>query len=71
MPDKLTLLRDFLTELVLEADPDKINTIQQFPKPEKSRQLQRFTGMINYLRQYCLELATAAAPISELQASTK
>ena len=34
MPDKLVILGDYLTELGLEADPDKINTIQQFPKPE-------------------------------------
>ena len=31
MPDKLAILGDYLTELELEADPDKVNTIQEFP----------------------------------------
>ena len=50
MPDKLAILVDYLTELGLEADPDKVNTIQQFPKPDNSRQLQRYLGMVNYLQ---------------------
>ena len=71
MPDKLAILGDYLTELGLEADPDKANSIQQFPKPDNRRQLQRFLSMVNYLRQLCPELAAAAAPLSELQGSTK
>ena len=71
MPDKLAILGDYLTELGLEADPDKVNTIQQFPKPDNRRQMQRFLGMVNYLRQFRPELAAAAAPLSELQGSTK
>ena len=50
MPDKLAMLGDYLTELGLEADCDKVNTIQQFPKADNRRQLQRFLGMVNYLR---------------------
>ena len=71
MPDKLAILGDYLTQLVLEAEPDKINTMQQFPKLDNRTQLQRFLDMINYLRQFCQELATAAAALSELQGSTK
>ena len=71
MPDKLAILGDHLTELGLEADPDKVNTIKQFPKPDNRRQLQRFLGMVNYLKQFCTELAATAAPLSELQGSTK
>ena len=39
MPDKLAILGDYLTELVLEADPHNVNTIPQFPKPDNRRQL--------------------------------
>ena len=46
MPDKLAILGDYLTELGLEADPNEVNTIQQFPKPDSRRQLQRFLGMV-------------------------
>ena len=65
MPDKLAILADYLTESESEANPDKVNTMQQFPKPHNSRQLQRFLGMVNYFRQFCPELAAAAAPLSE------
>ena len=71
MPDTLAILGDYLTDLGLEADPHKVNTIQQFPKPDDRRQLQRFLGMVNYLRQFCPELGAAAALSSELQGSTK
>ena len=62
MPDKLVILVDFLTELGLEGDADKVNTMQRFLKRDNRRQLQRFLGMVNYLRQFCPELAAAAAP---------
>ena len=71
MPYKLAILGDYLTGLGLEADPDKVYTIQQFPKPDNRRQLQRFLGMVKYLTHCCQELAAAAAPLSELQGSTK
>ena len=71
MPYKLAMLLDFLTELGSEADPNKVNTIQQLPKPANRRQLQRCLGMVNYLSQCCAELAAAATPLSELHGSTK
>ena len=42
MPDKLAIIGDHLTELEPEADPDKVYTMQHFPKPDNRRQLQRF-----------------------------
>ena len=66
MPDKLAILGDKLTELGLEADPDKMNTIQQFLKSDNRRQLQRFLGMINYLKEFRSELAAAATLLSEI-----
>ena len=71
MPNKRAILRDYLTERGLEAYPDKVNTIEQFPKPDNSRQQQRFLGIVNYITQVCLELATAAVPLSEVQGSIK
>ena len=70
MSDKLAILRDYLTELELEADPNPVNTIQQFHKPDNRRQLQRFLGMLNYLTQVCTEIVAVAAPLSELQGRT-
>ena len=49
MPDKLAILGEYLTELELEADADRVHMIQQFPTAGNRRQLQRFLGMVNYL----------------------
>ena len=61
--DKLAILGDYLTELVLEAEPHKFYPIPQFPKLDNRRQLQRSLGMVNYLTQFCPELAAAAAAL--------
>ena len=61
MSVRMQILGNSLTDQGLEADLDKIDTIQEFPKPENKRQLQRFLGMANYLRQFCTQLRGVAA----------
>ena len=71
MPTRMQILGNILIDQGLEADPHKIDTIKEIPKPENTRQLQRFLGMVNYLRQFCLQLGSVAAPLSELPRATK
>ena len=71
MLDKLAIIGDHLTDLALDADPDKVNTIPQFREPDQRRLLQRFLVMVNYLTQFCPERGTAAAPLLELHVSIK
>ena len=65
------MLANILTDQGLEPDPEKIDTILKFPKPGNKRQLQRFLGIANYLRQFCPQLGSVAAPLTELQGATK
>ena len=71
MPARMQILGNILTDQGLEADPEKIDTISKFPKPDNKRQLQRFLGMANYLRQLCPQLGSVATPLTELQGATK
>ena len=67
----MDLLEHILTKKELEADPTKIQQVNQFPKPTNSQQLQQFMGIVNYLRKFAPNFAAVAALLSELQGSTK
>ena len=43
-----------LTENGLQPDPKKVASIVDFPAPADKHELQRFLGMINYLRKFTL-----------------
>jgi len=71
LPKRLHILGFIMTEHGLEPDPTKINSIRQYPRPTTRKKLQRFMGMVNYLRIFCPNLAIKAEPLSELQGETK
>ena len=60
-----------MTEHRLEPDPTKIDSIRQYLRPTTRKRLQRFMGMVNYLRIICPNQAVIAGPLSELQGQTK
>jgi len=68
---RLEILGYILTEKGLEADPTKIKQIQEYPTPTTRKQLQRFMGIVNYLRRYCPDLASYSTGLAELQGETK
>src|SRR5438132_7363757 len=70
LPARLQILGHILTKNRLEAEPTKIEQVNQFPKATNIRQLQKFMGIINYLRKFAPNLVVVAAPLSELQRST-
>ena len=70
MPARMQSLWNILPVQGLEADPDKILIILKFPTTGNGRQLQRFLGKVNYLRQFCPQLGSMAAPLSEFQGAT-
>ena len=64
MPARMQRLGNILRDQGFDADPDRIDTILKFPTPGNQRQLQRFLGMANYLRQCCPQLRGVAACLS-------
>jgi len=71
LPKKLYILGFIMTEHRLEPDPTKIDSIRQYLRPTTRKRLQRFMGMVNYLRIFCSNLAVIAGPLSELHDKTK
>jgi len=45
--------------------PEKIRTIMDWTRPESRKELQRFTGMVNYISQFTPHIATITAPLTK------
>ena len=71
MSARMQILGNMFRDQGLEADSDIIDTILIFPTPGHKTQLPRFLGMANYLWQFCLQLGSVPAPLSDLQTATK
>ena len=71
LPKKLHILGFIITEHRLEPDPTKIDSIRRYPRPITRKRLQRFMGIVNFLRIFCHNLTVIAGPLSELQGETK
>lgn len=60
----------FLGYLVSSAGtsplPEKVEAIQNYPKPVTAKQLRRFLGMINFYRRFMPKAAATQAPLNEL-----
>ena len=72
-PQKCELLQKqvrYLGHIVSAAgiatDPEKIEAMERWPRPENLKQLQAFLGTAGYYRQYLPEFATIAKPLHHL-----
>ncbi|XP_076299334.1 uncharacterized protein LOC143218180 [Lasioglossum baleicum] len=46
--------------------PEKVEAINNFPRPETAKQLRRFLGMINFYRRFIPRAAEAQAPLNAM-----
>ena len=67
--NKVKVLGHIITLVGLSADPVKIGKIMEFQIHHNRRMLQAFVGIVNYLGKFCPNLATVAAPLTDLQGS--
>ena len=71
LPDELVCLGHSISNEGIIAAPEKILNIQNWPTPERRKQLQGFIGLVNYLSTYVPSLATIAAPLTRLCGDTQ
>lgn len=50
---------------VIKTDPNKIDTIRDYPLPKTLRQLRSFLGMIGYYRKFIRDYAKIAKPLTK------
>ena len=54
----------------LQADPEKVRAVSEWPVPTTRKQLQRFLGFANFYRRFIRDYSRVAAPLTQLT-STK
>ena len=50
----------------LSTDPEKIDKIQNFPKPKNQKQLRGFLGLVNFYARFTDQLSKEFQPLLEL-----
>lgn len=68
---KLEFLGYVLSENGLEANPEKVTAIQQYPRPTTAKEARRFIGAAGWYRKFIDNFAEVAAPINDLYKGNK
>ena len=64
--NKVKYMGEVVSELGFSPDPDKISAIHNMPTPSCKQDLQRLSGMINYLAKYIPNMSELTAPLRSL-----
>lgn len=67
---KLKFLGFVLSEEGLQADPNRLKTMQEYPPPRNLKGLRRFLGMTGYYRRLIADYSGIAAPLTQLLKKT-
>lgn len=62
----VTFLGHVVSERGIEADPEKVRAVKDFPAPTCIQELQRFNGMVNQLAKFTAPLAKVNEPLRQL-----
>lgn len=63
---ELTFVGDILSSEGIRPDPRKISAIENMPRPQCKKDVQRFNGMINYMGKFIPNLSERMAPLRQL-----
>ena len=55
----------------LEPDPDRVEVIRNWPRPETTKQVRQFTGICNYYSDFVPNLQRLAAPLHEISGKAR
>lgn len=63
---ELTFVGDILSSEGIRPDPQKVSAIENMPRPQCKKDVQRFNGMINYMGKFIPNLSEKMAPLRQL-----
>ena len=65
LQNKVQFLGHVISKNGLEADPEKLEAVQNFPVPQNQTDVMSFLGLCSYYRRYIKDFATIARPSHE------
>lgn len=63
---ELTFVGNILSSEGVRPDPRKVSAIENMPRPQCKKDVQRFNGMINYMGKFIPNLSEKMAPLRQL-----
>uniref|UniRef100_A0A8C4RHI8 Gypsy retrotransposon integrase-like protein 1 n=1 Tax=Erpetoichthys calabaricus TaxID=27687 RepID=A0A8C4RHI8_ERPCA len=63
---ELTFLGDILSSEGVKPDKSKVSAIENMPRPQCKKDIQRFIGMVNYQAKFIPNLSNILAPLRQL-----
>lgn len=63
---EVKFLGHILTPGGIQADPEKVSAIRNFPVPQKTKHLRAFLGLCNFYRKFCSQYSAATQPLNAL-----
>ncbi|GJP36888.1 hypothetical protein CLOM_g21351 [Closterium sp. NIES-68] len=66
LKDRSEFLGHVISIKGVELDPSKIEAVQAWLPPKNLQELQRFLGLINFVRQFIPNMAGVTAPLTNL-----
>ena len=64
--EKVNFLGHVISAEGIAADPSKIDTVRQWPRPKNLAELRSFIGLCSYYRKFVAGFATLAKPLHSL-----
>lgn len=68
LQSQLKFLGHVISAEGVRVDPDKAKAVRDFPRPVSKRDMQRFVGLVNYLRRFSPNLSARLAPFQVMMA---
>ena len=68
---KCDILGQMIDDDGIHPAPEEMRTIMNWTRPDSQKEPQRFTGMVNYISQFILHIATITAPLRELSGNAE
>ena len=68
---KVKYVGNIVSEEGIEPDPDKINKVQQWPRPTNPDEVRQFLGFVGYYRRFIEGFSSIARPLNNLLPDSK